>query len=246
MIVSRPIQNDVGLQELGGVPVLVHRHDFATGGPPCQRRVILDGETVEREVIGPEREGALQIQAPIAFERRGQPEDEVERQLRDAGVPKARGGGSDLLRAVGPVHPGEHRRIERLRAERDAVDPAGPPLEARPPRVTSSGLASSVTSAPGAMVRSAAIRSRMRDDGSRVEAGRRAAPEIHRLDSGRVRPRCGGSASRPIRRARHRQRRWRAPRAAPRWRNRSSCTAGRRRGRGGRRAPRKSTEKCET
>ncbi|HWB41832.1 MAG TPA: hypothetical protein VG500_11265 [Gemmatimonadales bacterium] len=117
MLVPRPHQLGIGLEELGGVLVFVHRCRLAAGGPPGQRRMILDGEPVERQVIGLQGERAVEIGPPVAAEGAGQTEDEIERYLGDAGVLERCRRRADLLRGMGPVHPGEHGRIERLRPE---------------------------------------------------------------------------------------------------------------------------------
>ena len=153
-------------------------------------------------MVGLERERALQIVRPFPSQGGGQPEDEIERQIRDPGVAKGVDGGADLLGGVGPVHPREHRRVERLRAERDPVDPGGAPGRGRVRRVTSSGLASSVISASGAIGRSDATRSRIRAIAAGIEPRRRSAAEVDRVHRGRTRPRSRGLPARPL--AKHR------------------------------------------
>ena len=73
-------------KKLRTVAIFVYRHHLAASGPPAQRGVRLHRKTVQREMLGLEPEGPLQVGGPVPAERGGQTEDEVNRKIGDAGA----------------------------------------------------------------------------------------------------------------------------------------------------------------
>src|SRR5439155_3182116 len=106
---------------------IVGRGDLAAQGPLGQGGVGLHCETVEREMFGFERYCLVQVRAPIAVEHRWQTVDEIERDVGEPRVAQHPHRVLDLLRPVGAMHPPEHVRVERLRAQGDTVDPRACP-----------------------------------------------------------------------------------------------------------------------
>jgi hypothetical protein len=74
-----------------------------------------------------ERDGVIQIGGPVALERAGQAEDEIEGELADAGGADQLHRPADLARVVGAVHPAKNGGLERLRPERYPIHPRRPP-----------------------------------------------------------------------------------------------------------------------
>ena len=104
--------------------IFVGDDELAGGMQRRERRVLLDGELVERQMLGGFRDGALELDGPglrrlprpridevegIALEHRARDRDRVERLARRVQA-------SELL---------ERRIVERLHAERHAVDAGG-------------------------------------------------------------------------------------------------------------------------
>ena len=219
-------------EELGGIALVVHRGHLAPLRPAAERGVVLDGEAVEREVVGRQRECA-------AARSRSQSRP------RAAGRPKIRSSDRSPMPAARTASTAGatcsavwvrciHRRTDGSNdctpsdtrftpAARQAAAAAG---------VTSSGLASSVTSAPAAMARARARPPIRSGDGAGLEAGRRSAAEVDRVHARRRRPRLDGTATPAIPAAPRPRTAATGPRGGPRSRNRSSCSAGRRTGRG--------------
>src|SRR5712691_8752504 len=95
-------------EELRRIALLANRGHFAPGDPALQRRTLLDGEAVEREVLGLEGQAEGQVALPVAIERCWQSEDEVERNIRDPRLPERLDRRRNLLGRMGPVHPPQH------------------------------------------------------------------------------------------------------------------------------------------
>ena len=147
-------------------------------------------------------------------------------------VAKRRDRAGDLLRRVGPVHPARARRVERLGAEGHPVDPRRPPGAARSAvDVVGIGLEGDF-GARRRCARPAAQSRACRAMPSGPKQGGRAATEIDRFQPGES-PQAGMLLPAPPFLAAPLGERGRKARpVAPRSRNRSSCSAGRRRGRG--------------
>jgi len=75
----------------------------------------------------PQRERHIEVAFPVALQLVGQREDQVERDVLDAGATQGVHRGTDARGVVRAVHPLEHVVIERLGAEGDAVDAGGAP-----------------------------------------------------------------------------------------------------------------------
>ena len=96
-----------------------------------------------------ERHGRLEVPGPIALERCGECEDEVQRPVLEAGVAKRVRRGDDAPTVVRAVHPREGTVVERLNASETRFTPAARQA-ATAVSSMSSGFASSVISAPAA------------------------------------------------------------------------------------------------
>ena len=100
VLVARAVEAGIGREELRGVPLLVDRSHLAARGPPAERRVGLDREAVERQVLGLERERPLQIGGPVPSEAGREAEDEIQREVGEAGVAERVGRRSAIWPAV--------------------------------------------------------------------------------------------------------------------------------------------------
>ncbi len=137
-------------QELGFVALFWRLDDLAAGSPAAERRVRLDRESVQRDVVGLERERALQISAPVAQERLREREDEIEREVGDPGRTqrpdrRARSCGTAWVRCIHSSTAGSND----CAPSETRFTPA-PTHAAASSGVTSSGFASMVISAPAA------------------------------------------------------------------------------------------------
>ena len=88
---------------------------------PVKRRAFLDGELIERQVLGGFRDRVLQFVGPHPRRLVGARIDQVERVALEGGA-----GDRDrlerLARSVQPAQGFQRRIVERLHAERDAID----------------------------------------------------------------------------------------------------------------------------
>ena len=180
-------------QKLRRVAVLVHRCHLAPLGPVAQRGMRLHRQAVQGEVLGLERKGALQVGSPVPPECRRQAEDEVEREIVDAGGAERLDCQWDLVGGVGAVHPLEHGGIERLDAERHPVHAGGCarrwPLRRHVFRV---GLQGDLGTGRDGPVGTDPVQHP--GDGGRGDSRRRAAAEVDRVHLGRVVPDADPSA----------------------------------------------------
>ena len=79
-------------------------------------------ELVAREVLGPKRERLAYVGIEVGGSLPRDPIDEIQRDVVKSGITKMVKGTSDVVRTGNAVEDGEQPRLERLRAERDAVD----------------------------------------------------------------------------------------------------------------------------
>ena len=237
VLVALADERPVRREKLGGIALLVDRGHLAPLGPPGQRGVILDREAVEREVIGGQGE----------WRPRGRDSS------RGPGRRAARRSGRATGRRCPPTRRAStagatcstvwvrciHRRtdgIERLHPERDPVHSSGAPGGGGGGRdVVGIGLEGDLgAGGDGALARETAHQT---GDGAGLEVRGSSAAEVHGVQRAGTRPRLDGTARPAIPAAPRPHTAARAPGGGPRSRNRSSCTAGRRTGRGCRGAP---------
>src|SRR5256885_11533217 len=83
-------QSSVGGQILFGVALVVRCSCGTSRYPTIQRCAGLDGQAIQREVRGSEREGHIEIALPVAMQFVGKREDQVQRNVFDAGAAQYR------------------------------------------------------------------------------------------------------------------------------------------------------------
>ena len=102
-----------------------------------------------------ERERLAQVGVEVGGALAGDPVDEVERDVVEAGITEERERAPDVVGPRAPLEHLEQPRLEALRAERDARH-AAVAQSAASSGVTVSGFASTVTSSAGGSARAAA------------------------------------------------------------------------------------------
>ena len=141
----------------------------------------------------------------------------------------------DPLGVMGPVHPRQRFRRERLHAERDAIDPRrAPGAGGCGGDVVGIGLERNFGPSGDRAVD--ADTGKDTTDGGRIDVRRRPAAEVDGVDDRRSRSMPDGFATAAIPRPPPGQSRPWGRGVEPRSRSRSNCSAGRRRGRVRRRA----------
>src|SRR5258705_5137073 len=128
-VVLEPARGEepVGGEELSLITLLRLLDGLPSLHPATERSTSLDGEAVERDVIGREVGQRAHVSLEVATERLGEREDQVGREILDAGLARRRHRAPDGTRVVGAVHPGQHLLVEALRSEREPVDAGGGP-----------------------------------------------------------------------------------------------------------------------
>src|SRR5947199_1080377 len=109
------------------IAVLFRSNDGAARDPAGEGRPLLHCEPVQRQMIGTERQGQLQVPPPVALELCGQGEDQVEREVVEPGVSERPHRPADPRRVVGTMHPRQDMVIERLGSEADPVHAGAAP-----------------------------------------------------------------------------------------------------------------------
>ena len=117
MLESSPRHHRVGREKFVLVVFFGSLHDCAPVGPPRDRSLCFDCQTVQRHVRRLEIECTDKVAFPGTLEMTWQREDQVERDIGDAAAPKRSNGLTYLRRVVRPVHPFQRRLIEALRAK---------------------------------------------------------------------------------------------------------------------------------
>ena len=159
---------------------LVRRLQLARRVQAEERRAFLDRELIERQMFGGFRNRELQLIGPHLRRLVGAGVDQVERIALERGA-RDRDRIQRLARAVQPTERLQRGVIERLHAERDAVD-AGCAIAAKPRRLDAGGIGLQRHFHLGrdAPVFSDGIEDRA--DGLRLHQRRRAAAEKDRGD----------------------------------------------------------------
>ena len=201
----RVVGNLVGRKAVRGADILRHvvqragdglvgRLQFACGMQSEERRAFLDGELIERQMLGGFRNRQLQFVGPHLRRLVGAGVDQVERVAVECRA-RDRHRIERLARAVQASQRFQRSIIQRLHAERHPVD-AGGAIAAERVASTLVGLASSVTSTSGATGQCLPIASRIAPTVCGCHQRRRAAAEKDRRDFAARRARGEVSISR--------------------------------------------------
>ena len=129
---SRSARSPAARQALGGdiahraLDVVLDGDESSAGPPGVERRPLLPGERVRRDVIGGERQRLPEVVVPRGQRLPGHGEDEVEAHVVEAGrarrTPPPR---ACLVRGMVATQRAQQRLLERLCAERQPVDAGG-------------------------------------------------------------------------------------------------------------------------
>ena len=169
---------------------LVRRLQFAGGVQAEERRAFLDGELIERQMLGGFRDRELQFVRPHRGRLVGAGIDQVER-IAIERVARDRDRIERLARGVQSAERLQRGIVQRLHAERDAVD-AGGAIAAKARRLDAGGVGLQRHLDIGRDAPMLADRIEDRADGLRLHQRRRAAAEKDRGDLAARRARRGG------------------------------------------------------
>ena len=100
----------------------VHRGELSAGGPPSEGRTGFDGQMVCRNVLHAQREGAVERAAQRVVPETRDAENQVDGDVFITFALRAPHGLDGLRSVVAAVHQLETRVVERLDADRQAVD----------------------------------------------------------------------------------------------------------------------------
>src|SRR4029453_4925729 len=166
---------------------LRRRPRFSPLDPVHERRVRLDRETVDREMVGRQRECTREVRLPVPLQFRRESEDEIQREILDSRLAKRRDRRRYLLPGVSAMHPTQDQGLERLHAEGDPVHTDGTPRGGSSyVHVVGVGLERDFP--PGDDAVRPAHRLKQFPNELGLKKGRRTAAEVHRIEGGRVAP----------------------------------------------------------
>src|SRR5436309_9894437 len=114
-------QSSVGGQILFGVALVIRCSCCTSRYPTIQRCAGLDGQTVEGAMSREQGAEHVEVTIPIPMQLFRQPENQIERDVFDAGPAQRVNSGADARGVMGAVHPFQDVVVERLGAEGDAV-----------------------------------------------------------------------------------------------------------------------------
>src|SRR5665647_2347269 len=83
--------------------------------------MLLHRETVHREMPGVERKCQIEVPSPVATQRLGDREDQIDREIRYPLAANNFDSGQYLSSIMRPMHPRQHRVVERLHPQRNPI-----------------------------------------------------------------------------------------------------------------------------
>ena len=176
-----------GLRIKGGRGVLVRQRDPPPPVHRLERRPGLDGELIQREVVGAESERAVELCPPGRQVLAGPGVDQVERDARKQQARQLERG-NGLLGGVLPAEEDQRVRVQALDPERDAVD-AGGAEGAEPSRLDAGRVGLERDLEVGRRVEQPGRVCDQVGDGGRVHQARRTATEEDRAERPPSQPR---------------------------------------------------------